>query len=285
MPENFKKIKAKREELGISLREASNETKIRVDYLKALEDGRFDYIEGSVFVKGFLKVYSNYLGLDTQVILEEYKNSQEPDDAEEVEQKSSVKEKLSDYIDEYQNKLLAGSVIVLSILVIVVVFFVSFKVYDFIVDFNNEVETASFNETSSKNINTSANNNFEGNNQNNSSEDKVEEEVVKPITKTNQEDNLENNSKDQLNKVPSQNKQELINLALKTIQDCWYSVEVDGNAVFKGNVKANHSKTFSGKEIKIKIGNAAGLKVINGDKVLGPFGAKGEVVTKIFSNK
>jgi cytoskeleton protein RodZ len=57
---------------GKSLEEASRETHIRADYLRALERERFDSLLGDVYVRGFLRSYSAYLGLDPAKVLTVY---------------------------------------------------------------------------------------------------------------------------------------------------------------------------------------------------------------------
>ncbi len=70
-------------ELGNNLREArqrrridlviaEQDTKIRSKYLAALETEDFDVLPGPVFVRGFLRTYSRYLGLDAQLFVDEY---------------------------------------------------------------------------------------------------------------------------------------------------------------------------------------------------------------------
>lgn len=70
-------------ELGNNLREArqrrridlviaEQDTKIRSKYLAALETEEFDILPGPVFVRGFLRTYSRYLGLDPQQFVDEY---------------------------------------------------------------------------------------------------------------------------------------------------------------------------------------------------------------------
>lgn len=70
-------------EIGNSLREArlrqslefpriEADTKIRSKYLQALEEERFELLPGETYVKGFLRSYAEYLGLDGQVYLDEY---------------------------------------------------------------------------------------------------------------------------------------------------------------------------------------------------------------------
>jgi cytoskeleton protein RodZ len=57
---------------GKSIEEASRETRIRADYLRALERERFDALLGDVYVRGFLRSYSTYLGLDADKVLTIY---------------------------------------------------------------------------------------------------------------------------------------------------------------------------------------------------------------------
>jgi hypothetical protein len=70
-------------EIGNSLREArlrkeldfpelEQGTKIRAKYLRALEDETFDQLPGPTYVKGFLRTYADYLGLDGQLYVDEY---------------------------------------------------------------------------------------------------------------------------------------------------------------------------------------------------------------------
>jgi hypothetical protein len=70
-------------ELGNSLREARVRqgleypqvelaTKIRAKYIRALEDEAFEILPSETYVKGFLRSYAEYLGLDGQLYVDEY---------------------------------------------------------------------------------------------------------------------------------------------------------------------------------------------------------------------
>jgi hypothetical protein len=70
-------------EIGSSLREARTRkgldfpeiesgTKIRGKYLRALEDEQFEVLPAEPYVKGFLRGYADYLGLDGQLYVDEY---------------------------------------------------------------------------------------------------------------------------------------------------------------------------------------------------------------------
>jgi Domain of unknown function (DUF4115)/Helix-turn-helix domain len=64
-------LRAAREQLGVSIEEAAWRTRIRPDYLRALEDERFEDI-GHVFVRGHLSSYARFLCLDATAIAHEY---------------------------------------------------------------------------------------------------------------------------------------------------------------------------------------------------------------------
>jgi hypothetical protein len=57
---------------GKSIEEASRETRIRPEYLQALERERFEALIGDVYVRGFLRSYSAYLGLDADKVVVVY---------------------------------------------------------------------------------------------------------------------------------------------------------------------------------------------------------------------
>lgn len=66
------KLEQARTRQGISIREASDATKIRADFLLGFENdhGAFDMPE--IYKKGFLKLYARYLKLDPEEIVKDY---------------------------------------------------------------------------------------------------------------------------------------------------------------------------------------------------------------------
>lgn len=57
---------------GIEIAQAEQVTKIRGKYLRALEDEQFGVLPSQTYVKGFLRTYAEYLGLDGQLYVDEY---------------------------------------------------------------------------------------------------------------------------------------------------------------------------------------------------------------------
>src|SRR3954452_8057926 len=57
----------------IDIVEVEAATKIRAKYLRALENEEWDQLPGPTFVRTFLRTYGDYLGLDSKMLVEEYK--------------------------------------------------------------------------------------------------------------------------------------------------------------------------------------------------------------------
>jgi len=66
-----------RERKGVDLYRAERDTKIRLRYLSALEDGDYAELPAPVYTKGFLRNYAIYLGLDPDDILERWREEME----------------------------------------------------------------------------------------------------------------------------------------------------------------------------------------------------------------
>ncbi len=65
------KLEEARNRKGISIREAHEGTRIRGEYIAAFEQDNFDLDLPAVYLKGFVKVYARFLGLDPEAILAE----------------------------------------------------------------------------------------------------------------------------------------------------------------------------------------------------------------------
>ena len=65
-------LRQARERQGLSIATAEEATKIRSAYLLALEQERFEGLPGPTYARGFLRSYGEYLGLDAQLLVDEY---------------------------------------------------------------------------------------------------------------------------------------------------------------------------------------------------------------------
>lgn len=85
------KLRRERELRGISLKQISEDTKIGVRFLEALEEDRLELIPGEFYRRSYLRAYARYLGLDEDRALNAYSYSRndgraEDEDVEEREE-------------------------------------------------------------------------------------------------------------------------------------------------------------------------------------------------------
>src|SRR5213078_3687890 len=73
MPDIGTTLREARMRARIDISEIEAETKIRAKYLRALENEEWDLLPGPTYVKSFLRTYADALGLDSRLLLEEYK--------------------------------------------------------------------------------------------------------------------------------------------------------------------------------------------------------------------
>jgi cytoskeletal protein RodZ len=66
------KLRKLRSEKRIALSEVSRITKIQISYLEYLEGGEWDKLPVDVYVKGFLRSYADFLGVDGKILIKLY---------------------------------------------------------------------------------------------------------------------------------------------------------------------------------------------------------------------
>ncbi len=112
-------LRAARLAHGSTLPEISDSLRIRLAYLEAIEDGRFDELPGNVYAIGFIRTYADHLGLDSRHLIEKYK--------EETEQPQSQQE-LHFLAAEPERRIPGGSLMLVALLMAAVTYGVWFYV-------------------------------------------------------------------------------------------------------------------------------------------------------------
>jgi cytoskeletal protein RodZ len=116
-------------EIGNSLREArlrqgyelprvEADTKIRAKYLRALEEEHFELLPGETYVKGFLRTYAEYLGLDGQLYVDEF-NSRFTREEEPVARETPRRPSRSRAVESNFVVVALAGIIAVTILVVV----------------------------------------------------------------------------------------------------------------------------------------------------------------------
>src|SRR5690349_4983985 len=100
---------------GVDFAQAELATKIRGKYLRALEEEQFSLLPAQTYIKGFLRTYAEYLGLDGQLYVDEYNSRfvSGADDYEPRTRRSSVR-------PERRNRRIETNVVLIALAAIAV---------------------------------------------------------------------------------------------------------------------------------------------------------------------
>lgn len=107
-------LKQVRLDLGKTLSQVSSDLKIRKKYLIALEEGNFDILPGEVYVKGYMKLYLDYLNIKERNVAQIEKNTKSEN---ETLLKINKKTALMNY--RYKTRLVFISIVILFIFIII----------------------------------------------------------------------------------------------------------------------------------------------------------------------
>ena len=252
-------LRETREQKKLSLEDVEQGTNIRKLYIKSIEDGDYDKLPGEVFLKGFIKTYGKFLGLNSLELIEQYKKeknastsekevdptnqvqeqpvspAQPPKVEEKITEKTAepTKEKNIPKIDSFASnqaylqptKSNSKKNIFLVIIILIVI-----------------IGSAVFFLSSQDTSDTKA-----------------------PVHTTQQESTQQ----------PEQ--QALFN------EDCWTEVKVDGNVILSETVKKGSNLNWKGNnQIDITVGNAGAIDITFNNQPVGKLGDIGAVVTKSF---
>ncbi|MDD5644571.1 MAG: DUF4115 domain-containing protein [bacterium] len=229
---------------GISVQQANVATKIKREYIEALESERFELIPSSTYVKGFLKIYGDFLGVDCKKLISEYAIRYAQEETSVIQPEKNI-ERFQTASGAGLKLSKLGIFIIACVLVLLAVSVIK------IVFFSGRSEDKYFKEITSSmpsqyfDVNT----------------DSVK---LPPVTAP-------------LNK--NQNEVEVY-----ATENVWMSVWVDEQEYPAGTLSAGQSEKWNGKKIHLKIGNAGGLKVRVNGKELAGLGAKGEVIHLYIDN-
>ncbi|HBX75564.1 MAG TPA: hypothetical protein DEG55_05430 [Acidaminococcaceae bacterium] len=271
---------------NISLDTAAQETNIRKVYLEAVEKNEFALLPGAVFVKGIIRSYGNYLGLDGAGLVEEYKaaslgtasvNNNVIRESKNVKVRPTFKSTRDIGSGTGDNHRLLFMVAGLLVLLLAV----GGGFYYYLTQKGNSVSDllpfrfSSFSEDKKQSEKDTAVEKPAG---------KTESTAAVPEnTGNNEKKSIENNtgSTDSVtNTVPVKG---VTRLNVASVGRCWLRVtDRKGTVLFEGNLLKGESKTFtSDSEIIMRIGNLKDLQIEHNGKRL-PFEETYEAVTRIY---
>lgn len=260
-----KKLEKARKEKGLTIKEVQKEIKIRSRYLEALENDKYDTIPGEAYIRAFIKTYANFLDLDYQVLIKQYREyivNKQKKEKEEYEKEQMQK----------KQSLLHNKIVISSIIIGVILIVIGFIIYN--VFLLNDAQNG---------LDTVAKTDYlvteEKNDQDNNYKKIIKETDEDKIVQNEIDENKEVNNN--INSVPNIEKK-LKSIELIVTEKSWLQINVDGEIIFEDIVVKGEIKEIKGyNTLSLKIGNAAGVKVRKGNRIMGPWGKKGEVIKKV----
>lgn len=239
------KLKNIRLAKGISLEEASKGTKIHGSVLKAIEeDGTINL--SPIYIKGFLKIYCRYLGVDPKDYVPDYAETaqdmpQYTDPAPE-EKPENIITALRPHIKIKYIVLTAGALIAI---------FIIFETGKFVVRLAGRIGKVRPVATQAK---------APGRQQ-----ASKQQKVQVPVQKT---------------------AGSLIKLGITAKADCYIHLKKDGKTVFQSVLKKGRFETWDAKEkFELTLGNAQAVELQVNGKVISNLGRKGQTIKNIIITK
>ncbi len=250
------RLKKIRQERGLSLEDIQKKTKIHFNVLRAIEGDSISDLS-PVYLKSFIKIYCNYLGLDPKEFTGETSQSQKPvlnatigrDIGERIEKKPS-----SSFIKDASLKLGAMrpapvfKKIIISTVLALIFIFLAFNLARFI--------SSRFKKQPAR------------------PRVFIPAAVAPKITKA---------------KTAKAVKKEVTQgfmLGLSARHKSWVSVKVDGRVVFHGVLAAGRSESWSAKEkIELSLGDAGAVELQVNDQRFANLGRRGQPLKNIVINK
>ena len=269
---------------NISLDTAAQETNIRKAYLDAIEQNDFATLQGDVFVKGIMRTYGNYLGLDGAKLVEEYKAANAGNRP--VKNNNAIRESRDVKVrPTFKSNRDIGSgngndhkLLFIIIGIIVLVLAAAGGIYYYLTQTGRAANLSlPFSIGASAETEKKKNETKEKNNESalNGKENTIQEKQAAVPRETKSVSTV----------TPGETKK-ITNLKLTSTGKCWLRVTgQNGMILFEGNLLKGESKSFSSKSnIIMRIGNLKVLQIEHNGKVL-PFESANEAVTRIYTPK
>ena len=248
-------FRSAREARGLSLSDVAERLHIRSVYLAAIEDEDWHVIGAPVYVRGFMRTYARFLGLDPEAAVSRFSAAVPPGTPAASAPRPAATPAPSDKAaGERSSPSLAA---VLAVVVAVVaVLFVGYEFYQYRA---GAPEAAAPVGQASAAPDTAAD---------------------APLAEATEDASALPAALPLASPLPRPGFKR--GLTVRLTGASWLRVAVDGSVVYEGILPAGSARTFTGKAADVLVGNAGGVHIAINGKTLGPLGASGDVVERRF---
>ena len=241
------KLKNLRLQKGLSLEEVHKKTKIHLNILKAIEEDSLINFS-PVYIKGFLKIYCKFLGIDPQDIIPDYKESKTK-----IIYVSDLQEKPASSFKILLLKLFTLKALHIRSKTIVMVVLILI----FIIGLFNLGKFISFKAS------------------------RLSRRTKLPIVASSKIGN-----RAPISKLENSPAVKIISLDIYAKENCFIQVKADGRVIFQNILKKGKSESWQAKDkIELSLGNAGVVELeVNGKRISG-LGRRGQAIKNILITK
>lgn len=239
------RLKNLRLEKGISLDEVHKKTKVHLSILRAIEEDSLMNFS-PVYIRGFLKIYCKFLGVDPKEFIADYKEPQGAAYHAPANEKKSTASFLKNVPGYFRfiNIRIAKKVLIV-VLIFILSSIVLFKLGKFIV---SRRSTISKKISAVRSINIAKKQEF------------ANLQKITPLS--------------------------VITLGIHAKEDCWIYLKADGRSVFQGILNKGRRESWKAKEkIELSLGNAGAVELEVNGQVFKNLGRRGQARKNIVITK
>ncbi len=252
-------LRAEREKRGMTVKDIEAATSIRALYISAIENNKFSIVPGEVYLKGFIRNYANYLGLNGQEMVEIYRKSQNPpapvivqvdQDLQQPtpsEQRKEARQSRVTSDPQARDSSSSGKWLAIALASVVI----AGAGWWFAVVAGKPSAPAPQQPVK---VAPSA----------------PIQPLQPPVTPAVPQQQVPINTKP-------------VALIVKFTEDCWVQVVADGKEIYEGILKSGESRKWEADQtIVVKFGNAGAVELIHNGRSVGKLGAPGDVIVRTF---
>ncbi len=247
-------LRAERLKKSLSIKDVESTISIRALYLNAIEEGNYDVVPGEVYLKGFIRNYATFLGLDSQAVMELYRQNKEQPKEHEIEEKSQEVKTVRAVKTSSPSKDGSNGLTKWVTVGVIVAFIVGGFIW-----WSSESQQPSPVPSPST-------------------------QQQPPSAKVQQGTQTSPSVPPAQSVTPTKPENKVI-VTAKFSAPCWTQITADGKAVYEGTPKNGESITWEATDkLSVKFGNAGVVDLVYNGKPVGKLGGNGEVVVKTFTS-
>ncbi|HXM06661.1 MAG TPA: helix-turn-helix domain-containing protein [Candidatus Acidoferrum sp.] len=256
-------FRSAREARSLSLSDVAERLHIRSVYLAAIEDEDWHVIGAPVYVRGFMRTYARFLGLDPEAAVARFAATIPAGTPAATAPRQAAPANAAERRAAAERSSPSPAAVLSIVAAVLVVLFVGYEFYQYRAGAPGSVPVADAS-AAAPGVAAAPPDASAGTPAPDGGDDTLA--AIPPLNTP----------------VPAALRTAKRGLSLHVTETSWLRVTVDGNVVLEGTLPAGAAKTFTGKIADVRVGNAGGVRIAVNGHTLGPLGASGDVVERRF---